>query len=485
MMMLASAVAKTSEDSASSEKESLGATTQRFLKDADPQTDALVRVWATMLDDELVRRRAVTTLNGRKFIAPEWIKKIDEASPVRVLKTQSVLHDDETLFIEISTAQKPFVLAVSISLLGTPYLEDSYPTGGNIKFIKESITAEMAELLELSDLSLPDAAARIREALKHSDQAVPAVQTGTWPASRPLLEWVLRMLPAKGGVGYQTTELSEQDIDQLVAEFMASPNAEGFGAEEKHLAEVLFRLQSTLGPDDPLRWSGMFIQRLLTEIIPQQVEEEETVLRKIPDVLRALASYANTRSGIASELAQEVLEVIDEEEEQFLASVSEGAPESGPAPDTNDDFDSMADGAQDLLPQEELTTSDLEDDIVSRVQEIADEAREAADAFFKDPEMTTATVRVLHAVAVNDPGIFRRRFKNGPTVGALCLIAGRINNWFNAEDPEKTVRALTQTLELKTSPTSRAQSLTTALGEKADSEELLTSTARAERRENT
>ncbi|MGH3502654.1 MAG: hypothetical protein ACRDQA_17445, partial [Nocardioidaceae bacterium] len=46
-----------------------------------------------------------------------------------------------------------------------------------------------------TDLALADARARIGEAMELAAITVPPFETDTWPAGRPLLDWVLRKLP--------------------------------------------------------------------------------------------------------------------------------------------------------------------------------------------------------------------------------------------------------------------------------------------------
>ena len=55
--------------------------------------------------------------------------------------------------------------------------------------------------VRLSDIGLADARARVTEAIEVGALMFPPFETETWPASRPLTEWLLRLLP-EGGTGY-------------------------------------------------------------------------------------------------------------------------------------------------------------------------------------------------------------------------------------------------------------------------------------------
>jgi hypothetical protein len=76
--------------------------------------------------------------------------------------------------------------------------------------------------MRFGDIDLADARARIFEAAENGGYIYPPLETDTWPASRPLAEWLLRLLPS-GGTGYVRPEWSQAAPRKLANWFFRSP----------------------------------------------------------------------------------------------------------------------------------------------------------------------------------------------------------------------------------------------------------------------
>src|SRR5207302_9785901 len=61
------------------------------------------------------------------------------------------------------------------------------------------------------DLRLADAKVRIAEAIDAGAMTFPPFESDTWPACRPLIEWITRLLP-DGGTGYERPEWGEDEL---------------------------------------------------------------------------------------------------------------------------------------------------------------------------------------------------------------------------------------------------------------------------------
>jgi hypothetical protein len=64
--------------------------------------------------------------------------------------------------------------------------------------------------MTFADLDLAEARAKVQEAIDKGRRTFPPFETDTWPGSRPLVERILRELPA-GGAGYEAPEWSEEE----------------------------------------------------------------------------------------------------------------------------------------------------------------------------------------------------------------------------------------------------------------------------------
>src|SRR5439155_17229563 len=98
-----------------------------------------------------------------------------------------------------------------------------------------------------------DARARITDAIEAGAMTVPRFETETWPACRPMVEWLTRLLPS-GGQGYVRPEWDEDAQEALAARFGASPFAVGLDDDHLDLLEQVLWFATGYGPGDPLRW---------------------------------------------------------------------------------------------------------------------------------------------------------------------------------------------------------------------------------------
>ncbi|MFT4232974.1 MAG: hypothetical protein QM606_09400 [Leucobacter sp.] len=454
------------------------------------ETDALLRVWSQLIDDEATRRRILRAVEGRGLAVPSWLHRIDQVQPVRAVSISDVFGENETIFVEIATPIDSFTLAIAIFHNG-PLLEDAYA-------IPLSFAAALAEIglhddelaIVRSELPLAGTRARVEQALRLTRMTVPPVETESWPGTGPLLEWMLRLMP-EGGDGYESEEWPPERLAALVDELAASPHGARLSADQLAHAERLFDFQVHYGTGDPLRWGGMFVERLLCDLYPRKVLGPADFMESMPTALHAVVQYANERSGIPQELIDEVHEAIDAYEGEYLLELGEPHPAHGWFDDSFPGFDPFApgsasglqrielhrlaliaggDSALDTLdaaplPPEPLQEQGIAADILPRVRRTAELVAEASGRFFADPEMTTASLRVLARVAASDPAIFRRRSKDETAAAAICWIAGRNNEWFTAQgDRSRTVQALMQSMGLSGSPTQRAEPMLRALG---------------------
>ena len=61
----------------------------------------------------------------------------------------------------------------------------------------------------------------IEEAIDHGSRLYPPLTSDSWPMCRPLVEWLLRKLPA-GGTVPERKEWSEEETAAIAADFFAS-----------------------------------------------------------------------------------------------------------------------------------------------------------------------------------------------------------------------------------------------------------------------
>lgn len=174
---------------------------------------------------------------------------------------------------------------------------------------------------EVNELSLADARARIVESITSGAMTFPPYETDTWPACRPLVEWIVAMMPEEGS-GYTRPEWSKRELATLTKSFFASH----FGApldDEDHrsLLESILWFGTDYGPGDPLRWSPVAVEILLADWIPRKLVAPADNLSKAPTVLRAFVRYCHSERQIPQDLTDDTIEAIDQWEPDYQPSI--------------------------------------------------------------------------------------------------------------------------------------------------------------------
>ncbi|MDN5661655.1 MAG: hypothetical protein L0G72_12915, partial [Brevibacterium aurantiacum] len=195
--------------------------TSAMMESAAPETDALLLIWAAMFDDPLLRRRIHRAVDSRSQSLPEWLRSLDSVSPVAAASLRHELGHEETLFVEFSLSGQPVTMAVAVTRLGIPYLEDCYPIDDTIDSIQRLAADNPQMPSDHIELTLANARAQIEEFVDHGDHMMPPTETDTWPSVRLLLAWMLRLLP-DGGEVEEPHEWTEDEIGSLVTDFLAS-----------------------------------------------------------------------------------------------------------------------------------------------------------------------------------------------------------------------------------------------------------------------
>jgi hypothetical protein len=430
---------------------------ETFLEAGLRQTDALLKVIGEMAGDDLLRERIRRSVAQRRHAIPGWVVRLGEARPYRAVEMTHVLKDGDNVVVGVALpGRREVSLVIYIDHnLGT-VVKDAFVLGAPIDEVMVSWNAvDPMSGAEMNELSLADARARIVESITSGAMTFPPYETETWPACRPLVEWIVAMMPEEGS-GYTRPDWSKRQLATLTTSFFASQ----FGAsldDEDHrsLLESILWFGTDYGPGDPLRWSPVAIEILLADWIPRKIVAPADFLSKAPTVLRAFVRYCHAERQIPRDLTDDTIEAIDQWEPDYQLSIgsprNQGAMELlerlGLLPGTDGEWDDEEgpDGTEQLshneymldslarsvggmrsletltteaLPVEPLDRTGIPEDIVTRVAEISDLVDGCCDDLF-DEEFRTASRRLLARVAVADSDIFRRKSSAATTAAAI------------------------------------------------------------------
>jgi Plasmid pRiA4b ORF-3-like protein/Domain of unknown function (DUF6398)/SEC-C motif len=464
------------------------------------ETTALLAVFAELIDDDVLGRRMRRAVAGRAHRLPRWLTGLAPIDVHTAVTLSHVLGDGDNVMLGLRTAAgDELTVAVYIDHnLGT-VVKDAFVIGEALDDVVEEFVAAADDPDVAShELHPADASARIDAAMELAAITWPPLETDSWPACRPLVRWVLRQLPP-GGQGYVRPEWSDDDRSELTGRFFASR----FGRDEddhdgRGLFESLLWFGCDYGPGDPLRWSPVAVEILLTDWLPRKVVADVAFLSRAPDLLRAFVRFSHAERGIRDELTAETLAAVDEWEDEYQEVIRSPRPQ-GPAalmaamgvPVGNGPFgtdvtpwwadasyeelalDSLARAVgghgqlealgDEPLPDEAFAWGAIPDDITDRVHEVLTLTDRCCDELL-DVEYRTACRRLLADVAAADPQIFRRRGRTDTAAAAIAWIVGKANRLFDTHRTDVAVADVVGWFGVSGSPSQRAATMLKALG---------------------
>lgn len=459
-----------------------------FIDVPTPETTAVLSVIAELAnDDELLHARIRRELVTRPESGPPWLRNLANTSAYRVVRMSHILGDGDNIIVGVRLAgSHELTLVVYVDHNLGQLVKDAF-------VIPEAMADVLAQYQHLSDepdvtwdeLSLADARAWIDEAIAIGAITFPPLETETWPACRPLIEWVTRGLPG-GGSGYQRPEWDSARTAQLADRFFASRWGRSLDDDDhRGLLESLLWYGTDYGPGDPVRWSGVRVEILFMDWLPRKVVAPIDFLANAPELLRAFVRFAHIESGVRAELTEQTLAAIDAYAPQYQRAIRTPGPQ-GPAAlfgalsmdTTPSEFDephwfdeleldrlAREVGSHEQLdrldtaplPDEPFDWSGVPDDITARVAEVLELTDRCCDALL-DVEYRTVARRVLARVASEGPAVFRRKSRADTAAAGVVWIAGKANGQCELDGGPRQLRSsdITRYFDIKGSPSQRA-----------------------------
>jgi hypothetical protein len=472
------------------QRTSLAELVESFVGTPYAETTAALTALRALGTDEVVAARIGRELASRRHPLPGWLTGLDRAriEPVVWFMTH-VLGDGDDYLLGV-------VLPSGEALSALVYVDHNMGTVVKDAFVVpeplEDLALKMGTLIDDPDQSLtrtdPAAArAAIEAAIETGSMLYPPIETDSWPMCRPLVEWMLRMLPP-GGVAPERREWSEEEKAEIAADFFASP----YGApldrdDERDLLESVLWFGTDCGTGDPFRWSPVTVEMLLADWFPRKVIAEPAYLEKLPDLLRAFIRYAHDRGGIRPALTEETLAAVDHYEPEYrrlirgdrqraMAGLAEALLESERVENLSDEeihLEYIADevgGVEQLmlltaepLPDEGFDWAGIPEEIQPTVQAILEQCDACAGSVL-DVEHRTAMRRFLGRAARNDPSLFRRKASPVRGAAAVAWVIATANRTIGAYRSPMTGKDLLAHFGINGTVSDRAKALIRAAG---------------------
>ncbi|MDF2822797.1 MAG: hypothetical protein K0R68_205 [Mycobacterium sp.] len=279
-----------------------------------PETTALLAVLRELAPEHAQRLRCRQAVVTRHDPLPRWLAELSESTVGRAVLMTDVFGDGEEVLIGLRLADgQELTCAVNIDHLHLSSVKDAF-------FVPESIDTVLAVAqagnddpdTEFVDLDRADAGATLQTAL---DPRRPLQLSDTWPTCRPLVRWLVRLLPDGGTARVpdrdpaQTAEVLDRFFGSLV----------GMSLRGREHRELL-RTAAESGTGDPLRWSTVRLHHLLgsgpiADELPAQAQ------LTLPALLRAFVPFAHAAAGIRQDTTAAALAAIDEQADTYRAAV--------------------------------------------------------------------------------------------------------------------------------------------------------------------
>jgi len=425
------------------------------------ETTALLGAFAAMTPDEVLAARLRRARAERDDALPAWLYRLGEVQAYRTVEMVHVLGDGDNVMIGVRfpTGEEMAVVVYIDHNLGT-VVKDAFVVPESIAELVAFMRAKSGDDTDTAwnDLDGADARVRITEAIELGAMTVPRFETDTWPACRPLVEWIAALLPP-GGTGYRRPEWDEAAREALTARFLASPFAGDLDDDHVQLFDQVLWFACDYGPGDPLRWSPTAVELLLVDWIPRKIVADEAYLSKAPSLLRAFIRFCHAERGIRPSLTDQTLAAVDANEADYQRSIRSPRPQ-GPAAllaamglvdadgswtaeeEPLDYRELMLDSLRRAvggevaldrlddapLPDEAFSWAGIADEAVDAVRAVLGLCDRCCDELL-DAEYRTACRRLLSKVAVGDPAVLSRG-RPDTAAAAVCWIVGKANDAF-------------------------------------------------------
>jgi len=418
-----------------------------FMEVQAPETTAVLTVLAVLTGDEVLRARIGRELGARPAPPQDWLTRLPHRTVHRAVRMGHVLDDGDNIMlgVRLDGGDELTIVVYIDHNLGT-LVKDAF-------VIPEPLTAVTDQQRKLADdpdvvwndISLADARAWLEPAIELAAMTYPPFESESWPACKPVVQWIVRDLP-DGGVGRARPQWDSQALAELQDRFFASRwGAAIDNADHRDLLDSLLWFATEYGPGDPLRWSVVRVEILFGDWLARKVLAPAEYLAAAPDLLRAFVRFAHSEAGLRESLTADTLAAIDDCAPYFLADIgADGAPHPVPGLIGSQDladmlldyFAGIVGGHQQLndldvrpLPDDPFEWAGIPEDIAGRVSEVLALSDRCCDQLL-DTEYRTVARRLLARIATGNPAVFGGRGRVETAAAAIIWIAGKANDLF-------------------------------------------------------
>ena len=270
--------------------------------------------------------RAADRLVAAGAPEPTWSALPGAQRPTKaVMQFDPVDDDGITVMVGFDGPGGPDTVGVYIDFNLGHMVKDVFIVPTPVDDVRDLLVTEaVAEGTEFRELALSEAAAWWSAALTATDMTLdPPVDDDVYRL-RPLIDARLSTLPPRGEIA-ESKELNDTDRDELLDEFVASPEAAHLiqdGADPELIGELAFHiLNFSLGYvyGQRLRFSPVMVEIFCCSWAPRKALLDDEGLDVLPDVLRSWIEFVGHRRGIPDAAVDGALEAVERYEPTLRA----------------------------------------------------------------------------------------------------------------------------------------------------------------------
>jgi hypothetical protein len=274
-------------------------------------------------------REASDRLARTGAVEPPWADALGRARPVAALLMceDDGFDDGMSVMVEFATpGAEPHTLGIYIDHNMGGLVKDVF-LAGPLASVREQFRSRGADqqLLQLRELDLAEARARVESALEVLDQTFdPPVNEDVRPL-RALMRARMRTLPEGGAGPDEDREVTSEERAQLLAEFLDSPEGQHWRGDEdaEDAAELAIDFGAGYNHGGPLRWSPVVVEIFMTDWLARKVTREPQFFERVPDVLRDWVEFAGHRRGVPAAALREAVAAVRRYRKEMLQVVND------------------------------------------------------------------------------------------------------------------------------------------------------------------
>jgi hypothetical protein len=250
----------------------------------------------------LLARECVQRLTEDGVPAPVWGEEIRQAQVTRVaVMREAVFDDGASVFIEATHGgEDRHAIGVYIdNNLGG--MAKDILLADSIDLVEEAMRENRPDdgVLRLESMDPAEAGARVLTAIEQTDMTLDPPVGEDFARLRALALLRAYELPL-GQLDFDMPEVSPEERNDLLEEFLASPEGEGIEPDTAEADVVSLAIDFCSGYVDgrPLRWSPVVVELFLADWLPRKVIAEDALLEAVPKALEVWVRYTGRRRAI-------------------------------------------------------------------------------------------------------------------------------------------------------------------------------------------